>query len=593
MGGYHVATLTLASAMIVGVVCSILAERLKISSLVLYLLAGVLLGPSGIGFLHPEALGAGLEGLVSLGIAIILFEGAVELDFSQLRETRVIVRNLITVGMIITTVLATAAVILLTDLPWEIALLYGAIMTVTGPTVIRPIIRRVPLVKPLGAILHWESVLIDPLGAILAVFVFELVVAGGTSIASTIFTLSQALLIGGLIGGVVGMLYAESLRRRIWSQPEQRNIGAIAVALLMYTMSEHLIPHSGLVAVVIGGLAVGWRASREREEILRFKGTLVTLILSTLFVLLSSNLIIENIFALGKTGVYVVVVLLFVVRPVNVLVSTYGSDLNFRQKAFLSLVAPRGIIAASIASLFTFQLQNNGMPSAAQLESLCYLTIGITVLIQGLPAGLIARILGVRGKPRRGFLIVGSHELSRRIALWMNGHGIEARLIDTDLSEVMEARQAGLVAYYGNAIDEHDVERIDMQDIGNLLALTSNDEVNILTCQLGSRLFGQENIWRVTEERQILTKTGVIESRGGQRVFPGIPSIDTVIELLRSKNATLETRTAEEQFKVATLEYQSEIPLFYKNGDDLLPVSPDKNIPKGSDVLWLIEKQTL
>lgn len=590
MGGYQDATLTVAFAMIAGVACSILGERLKISSLFFYLIVGVLLGPSGIGFLQPAALGQGLEGLVSIGVAIILFEGAIQLDFRQVREMRRIIRNLLTAGVAITLLGGTLAAYCIAHVRWELAVLYGAVMTVTGPTVIRPILRRVPLKKPLGAILHWESVLIDPIGAILAVFLFELVVSERFSPGLSVFTLGQAIVVGGLCGGIIGLCYAESLRRRIWAHGEQRNIGAIATALLIYAVSEYLVPNAGLIAVVIGGLVVGWRADREREEILRFKGALVTLLLSTLFILLSANLVIRNIVELGHAGLLVVAIMLFVVRPLAVFISTQGAGLPWNERAFLALVAPRGIIAASIASLFTFTLQGQGWSDAEALESLTYLTIASTVLLQGLPAGLIARILRVRGTPRSGFLIIGCHPLARCLAKWLRQQGIEVRLLDTDLSAVIEARQEGFVSYYGNAIDEADMERLDIQDVGKVLALTSNDEVNILACQLGGRIFGRQNIFRPGELREITTPRGVIARVGGRRVFPGLPRVSVTLAAMREGRGECSVRIASDAIEMSSTSISGElfsIPLAYRLGTSIRLIEVHSVIPKGAEVLWL------
>jgi NhaP-type Na+/H+ or K+/H+ antiporter len=475
------------------------------------------------------------------------------------------------------------------EIRWELALLFGAIMTVTGPTVIRPILRRVPLKKPLGAILHWEAILVDPIGAIIAVFLFEFAISGQSTPGISLLALGQSVLVGSLVGIGIGFAYAESLRRGIWSHGEQRNIGAIAAALLIYALAEHISIHSGLIAVVVGGLAVGWRASREREEILRFKGTLVTLLLSTLFVLLSSNLVIRDIVGLGKEGLYVVAIMIFIVRPLNVFVSTNEANLSIRERLFLSWIAPRGIIAASIASLFTFTLRSSGWTDASVLESLCYLTIGMTVVLQGFPAGLLASILRVRGKPSDGYLVVGAHALSRQIAKWLGDVGVAVRLIDTDLSEVMDARQMGLIAYYGNAMDEQDIERIDMQDIGRMLALTSNDEVNILSCQIGSRIFGQQRVWRLMEARQIMTPRGVVARKGGRRIIPGLPPIETVIAALQSGEASMTTRTHDgDVAPKAPSQQPKEVPLFFSFDERVRPIGEDTVIPKGAQVLWLV-----
>jgi NhaP-type Na+/H+ or K+/H+ antiporter len=589
MGGFHEATLTVAFAMIVGVASSVLGERLRLPSLFFYLLCGVALGPSGIGFLHPDALGHGLEGLVSLGVAIILFEGAIELDFSHIRAMRKVIRNLLTIGVVITLCGGAIAAFFLANMRWELALLFGAVMTVTGPTVIRPILRRVSLKKPIGAILHWEAILVDPIGAIVAVFLFEFAIAGRSTPGISLLALGQSIVVGSAIGVGVGLPYAESLRRGFWSQGEQRNIGAIAAALLIYALSEYLSLHSGLIAVVVGGLAVGWRAHREREEILRFKGTVVTLLLSTLFVLLSANLVLQDIYDLGTRGLLVVAVMIFIVRPLAVFVSTGDSNLQFREKLFLAWVAPKGIIAASIASLFTFTLRSSGWEDAGMLESLSYLMIGATVSLQGFPAGLVARLLRVKGRPRTGFLLVGANALSRGVARWLTEADIDVRLVDTDLTEVMDARQMGLIAYYGNAIDEQDLERVDLQDIGNLLALTSNDEVNILACQLVGRHLGREHIWRIGEAREVVSPRGVIARKGGRRIFPQLPPIETVIADLQSENARLEGRRIEhESVPTSAEQLDRELPLLYRINQTIQPVYEGEAIPKGADALYIV-----
>lgn len=590
MGGVHdAATLTVAFALVVGVACSILGARVKISSLFFYLLFGIALGPSGVGLLQPYSLGDGLKSLVEIGVAIILFEGAVELDFKQIREMRNVIRNLLTSGVIITAIGGALAAYLIADVRWEVALLYGSLMTVTGPTVIRPILRRVPLKKPLGAILHWESVLIDPIGAILAVFVFELAVADRITAGMSVVALLKAIVTGGSVGVAFGMLYAESLKRRIWGGGEQRNIGAIATSLLIYAFAEYLSPHSGLTAVVAGGLIVGLRADREREGILRFKGALVTILLSTIFVLLSANLVVDNLISYASVHLLVVACMLFIVRPISVFLSTRGAPLAWNEKLFLAWISPRGIVAASMAALFAFSLQEAGWSDAIALESMVFLTIGVTVVLQGLPAGIIARLLRVRGAPQNGYLIVGAHDLGLEIAQWLMKHNIEVRLIDTDLSKVINARQRGMVAYYGNAIDEHDLERIDMQDIGRMLSCTGNDAVNIIACQLGARLLNRKNVFRPMEAHEI-SNHGVVARVGGERVFPGIPTLETILDAMHDERAHCSNEVLESPLIIG--EESSDVnakrfPLAYQHNGTVRLITNNMNVPKGADVLWL------
>lgn len=389
-------TVLISATVVAGISAQVLASYLQIPSIVFLLLFGVLLGADGFDFIHPSLLGNGLEVLVSLLVAVILFEGGLNLQLRELGYVSSSLRNLITIGVLITLIGSTVAAHWLSEFPWTIAFLYASLVVVTGPTVIQPLLKQVGVDRQVSTLLEGEGVFIDPIGAILAAIVLHLVLSGNVELLVSIESLLLRLGIGGAIGAVGGWLLSIILRQDSFLSQELKNLVVLASVWGLFSLAQVIRGESGLVVVVVMGIVLR-AAYLPSEPLLRhFNEQLSILSNSVLFILLAADLSIASVFALGWGSVFTVLVLMLVVRPINILISTWNQGFNWRQQLFLCWVAPRGIVAASLASLFAVSLTKNGINGGDSIKALVFLTIIITVFCQGLTARWVASLLNLR-----------------------------------------------------------------------------------------------------------------------------------------------------------------------------------------------------
>jgi NhaP-type Na+/H+ or K+/H+ antiporter len=448
---------------------------------VLLLGAGVVLGPDMGDVIRPNLLGSSLQTLTGFAVAVILFEGGLNLDLRRMRGQVATIQRLLTVGVVITLGGAAVAAHLFMGWGWVPSILFGSLVIVTGPTVITPLLRRIRVNRNVETILESEGVLIDALGAVIAVVVLEISLEpSGTSIAQGAVD-APTRLFGGLLIGVAGGLLMVFLLRRKHVVPDGfQNIFVLASVLLLYQFSNTLIAESGIMAAVMAGGVLGNIQSSIGRELKEFKEQLTLLMIGMLFVLLAADVRLESLKLLGSGGVLVVASLVFLVRPLNVLVCTWGTGLNWREKTFLSWVAPRGIVAAAVASLFAQRLGQAGEDNGTQLRALVFLVIAATVFLQGATAELMARLLRVRRPVNRGFAIFGAQPLGRLLARLLGEHGHEVILIDNNADLCKHAQDEGLKVVYGNAFDDHVILRSQMDTRRAAIGATHNEAINLL-----------------------------------------------------------------------------------------------------------------
>ena len=486
----HDPALTFALALTAGVLAQAIARHLRVPGIILLLPTGVLLGPNFANLVRPDSLGAGLQPIVGLAVAVILFEGGLQLNLRRLRREATTIRRLITVGGAVTVTGATIAAMIALGWDGRVALLFGTLVAVTGPTVINPITRRIRLRTNLRTIIEAEGVLIDPIGAILSVVALEVALATtaggvGTGVLGLPTRLGLGVLIG--LGGGLAMGGLLTLRRPV--PVDLQNIFTLALVLALFQVSNAILPESGIMTVAIAGLVVGNMPTRHGRELVEFKEQLTMLLVGLLFVLLAAAVDLGAVTTLGVGGIFTVVILVALVRPLNILISTWGSELKWNEKAFLAWLAPRGIVAFAISSLFATELAHQGMESeGAQLRAMVFLVIATTVVVQGGTGGLVARLLRVRRPSNFGFAIVGANPVGRAIARTLR----EARtdnapivLIDTNPSEVRVAEGEGFRVVFGNASEDRTLRKAGFDSRQALIALTQNEGVNLLLAQRG------------------------------------------------------------------------------------------------------------
>ncbi|MDJ0675991.1 MAG: cation:proton antiporter [Calothrix sp. MO_167.B42] len=482
-------TLQMVLAVVAGISAQVLAAYLRLPSIVFLLLFGILLGTDGLELLDPHILGTGLEVIVALATAIILFEGGLNLDLREVGRVSVSLQLLVTLGTLITLVGGSMAAHWLGEFPWPIAVLYASIVVVTGPTVIGPLLKHINVDRQVATLLEGEGILIDPVGAILAFVVLDTILNGDTDPVNAIVGLLLRLGIGAAIGGAGGYFMSFIFKRANFLSFELKNLVVLAILWGLFAIAQMIRSESGVMTTVIAG-AVFANSSVPDERLLRhFKGQLTILSLSVLFILLAADLSIASIFALGSGSLYTVLVLMFVVRPINILFCTWNSNLNWRQKIFLSWVAPRGIVCASIASLFAILLTQRGINGGDSIKALVFLTIMMTVFCQGLTAGWVAQWLQITATDTTGLVIVGCNPLSLLIARFFQERGEPVVMIDTNKEALEKAEAQNLRVIASSALDTGILEEAGLVSMGTFLAMTNNGEVNFVLAQRAAEEF--------------------------------------------------------------------------------------------------------
>lgn len=486
------------SVLVLGIVAQWIAWRFRLPSILLLLVFGFIAGPVAQLIDTNQLMGELLLPVVSVSVAIILFEGGMSLKISELREVGATVRNLISVGALVTWVLASAAAIFILGLQRNVAVLLGAILVVTGPTVIGPLLTHVRPTNRVRSILKWEGILIDPIGALLAVLVYETILAKEVESATILVALGivKTVAIGSLLGGFAALVMIALLKYHL--VPDfLENVVTLMLVVAAYTTSNFFQRESGLLAATVMGIALANQRLVVTRHILEFKENLRVLLISSLFILLAARLKLEDLTSLNKADFVFLALLFLVVRPVAVALSTRKSGINWREKLFLSWMAPRGIVAAAVASIFAFGLIEAGQADAERLVPLTFLVIIGTVAVYGLTAVPVARWLRVAQPTPDGILIVGAHPWAVSIAEALRKLKFQVVLVDTNEQNIDAARAKGLSAFLGNILSEEAWDEIELDGIGRLFALTSNDEVNSLSALHFSRLLGRAAVFQL------------------------------------------------------------------------------------------------
>ncbi|MCB0319587.1 MAG: sodium:proton antiporter, partial [Bdellovibrionales bacterium] len=484
-----------------GISAQWLAWKFRVPSIILLLVFGFLGGPV-TGLVKPDALlGDLLSPLVSLSVALILFEGGLSLRLAEVPGVQGVIFKLISVGMVVTWIVGAWAAHQFLDMSLSLSILLGAILTVSGPTVIIPLLRDIRPKATLGSILKWEGILIDPVGALCAVLVFEVIKEG--DFLSAPIHIAYGVIMTAIVGGVVGFLGATLLifLIRNYLMPDYlQNPLSLSLVFIVHTVADSVQPESGLFAVTLMGILLANRSSITVKHIVEFKENLQVLLIGVLFILLSARLKLEYLDSLQFQSVIFLGVMVFVARPLAVIASTIGSGLSWRERLFLSWMAPRGIVAAAVSSLFSLELSHAGVADADQLVAFTFLVIVGAGFLYGLTSAPVARFLKVQQQDPQGVLFLGAHVIAREIAQRLKEEGFKVLLVDTNWGNVSASKLAGLPAHYGNILSENIVHDLDLNGIGRLFAMTPNDEANSLAALRFTEHFGRANVYQLPHD---------------------------------------------------------------------------------------------
>jgi len=520
--------LTFALALLAGMFAQALARHLRLPGIVLLLIAGVALGPDGLGWVQPRELGDGLFAIVDFAVAIILFEGGLNLEWSRLKRSGAAIRRLITLGAMVT--LAGGAFAAHTFIGWGLmeSLLFGALVVVTGPTVVGPLVSELRLKPKVATVLEAEGVLIDPVGAILSVVILKLALSGDPG--SLLLAQSGAglarIAAGSVLGVAAGLALARSLRIARLLPEGLENVFVLASVLLLYAGSESILSHSGVLAVTVAGVVVGNTRSPVERDLREFKDQLTVMLIGLLFVLLAADVRFEQVRALGWAGLGVVVSLIFIVRPIAIWLCTLGSDLDRGDKLFLAWVAPRGIVAAAIASLVAADLERAGLEGGAEMRALVFLTIAVTVTLAGLTAGPVGNMLGVRLRKRDTVAILTAQTLGLALAEELRRGDVPVVFLDSNPAGIRRAEDAGFSVVFGDALQETVMQRARFGFVRTVIALTANRTLNSVFVARARDRFGVPNGLVATSETGVGLLSEQVGSGAAKIAFEGPHDVD-------------------------------------------------------------------
>ncbi|NNK10373.1 MAG: sodium:proton antiporter [Flavobacteriaceae bacterium] len=507
--------LELAGIIILGIVAQWVAWRFKLPAILPLILIGLLVGPvatlyteDGQKLIEPiwngeKGLfpGEGLYYFVSLAISVILFEGGLTLKRSEISNVGPVITKLITVGTMVTFFGAGIAAHFIFDLSWQMSFLFSALVIVTGPTVITPILRNIPLRKDLSAILKWEGILIDPIGALVAVLVFEFISVGeGQAYTKTaLIEFGKILLFGCTFGFTFAHALAFAIKRNMIPH-YLLNVVSLSVVLLVFVESDVFAHESGLLAVVVMGMVMGNMNLPNLKELLYFKESLSVLLISILFILLAANINISDMELIYNWNTAILfLVIVFLIRPIGVLLSTRGSGLKLNEKAFIGWVGPRGIVAAGIASLFGSKLMAKGEPGAEYITPLVFMIVLGTVLLNATTARLFAKWVGVFLERSEGILVIGASKVSRIIANYLKNNNRHVVVIDNNENNIEKCKKMGLDGIVANIYSDTLTDNIELNDVGYLMALTGNSEINKYAIDKFRKQFGENGSFRLVD----------------------------------------------------------------------------------------------
>ncbi len=539
--------LVLSAVGVIGLGCQWLAWRLRLPAILFLLLAGLIVGPFMQWLKPDEILGNLLFPLVSLAVAVILFEGSLTLNFKEIRGVSGSVWSIVSIGAIISWAATSVATHYFLGFTWELAMLFGSLTVVTGPTVIVPLLRTVRPNSTLANILRWEGILIDPLGALFVVMVYEFIVSHSAVNSMEVFGTIIAV---GVILGVASGAAVATVLRRAWLPEYLQPFAVLMVVLGVFSVSNHIESEAGLLTVTVMGMWLANAKNINIQQILHFKEHLTILLITGLFIFLAARISLDDFAALGSGALLLFVFMQLVSRPLSIFLSTMRSNLNLKDMLFLSWVAPRGIVAASISSLFAIKLTEYGVDGASLLVPMTFMVIIGTVVLQSATARPMAIALGVAEPAPRGFLLIGANRVAREIGQALARYDRRVLMTDSNWEYISQVRMMGLDYYYGNPISSHADDNLNMIGIGQVVALTPDQHFNIMACMQFVDEFGEDKVHclqKVKTNGNGSEKHSVAQEYHGKLLMGGNVSYTQLASLL-SRGAEIKHTKLSENF---------------------------------------------
>ena len=604
--------LELASLVVLGILAQWLAWRMRIPAILPLIIIGLLVGPistlwteSGDKLLEPiytEGKGGLFPGqylfyFVSLAIGVILFEGGLTLRRSEIKNVGSAIFKLISIGSLVTFIGGGIAAHYFIGLDWSISFLFAGLIIVTGPTVIAPILRNLPLKKDVSTVLKWEGILIDPLGALVAVLVFEFINSGaGQGFTQTAMSeFLKIILVGFCIGFASAFAMYWLLKKRLVPH-YLLNVFTLAVVLLVFVSSDWLAHESGLLSVVIMGMVLGNLDVPNIKDILYFKESLSVLLISLLFILLAANINMEQLYLVYNwESLFLFLTVVIILRPLGVILSTGSAGLQWNEKLFISWVGPRGIVAAGIASLFGLKLSNNGVPGAEYITPLVFMVVLGTVLLNATTARGVASLLGVLKQKSDGILIIGANSPARIIARFLHDKERHVVLVDRNESNIKATRQMGLKAFSADIFTDNLEDNIDLVDMGYIIAMTGSADVNQYAIDKYKNEFGEHGAYRLLTQEELTEDTIEIPDSGLLSYSDDYINMSEVVRDYPHLNE-MEVETQEQLVALVERINQAKqaIPIFFMDIEgDINVIPPDVNklqVEPGSKIIYLGKK---
>ncbi len=584
--------MTIALALSLGMISQAVAHHLRVPGIVLLLAAGVAFGPDGIGFVQPETLGSALNILTGFAVAVILFEGGINLKFRRLKREQKSIRQLILIGGFITAAGGAAAAHYIMAWPWKTAVLFGSLVMVTGPTVINPLLKRLKVKQSVATVLEAEGVLIDALGAVIATVALEAALSPvhdnplmwGWHVISRLG-------FGAAAGAAVAFLLIFFYRMRRLIPEGTENVFTLSMVLILFQGSNALLEESGIAAVTMAGIVIGNFSTNQLRELLEFKEELTVLLIGMLFVLLAADVRLSQVIGLGLPALGVVLALIFLIRPLAVFCGTAFSGLDWKQRLFIAWIGPRGIVAAAVASFFATAFAAKGVPGAYELRALVFLVICVTVLFSGLTGGFAAGILGLRRPSQTGWVVLGANALARGMAKLFKEDGQEIICIDSNADHCKAAENDCTRVIYGSGLKSRHLLRAEIDTRRGVMGLTANDEVNYLFTQKAKEETREIALYTALKTDTVSLTTKMLHRKGVRLIFGTTADIGVWDRRFRSNQVFLQIWKVGEKSEKSTLsDYSGNglIPAAFRRNGNLSPVGDETRFKDRDEVYFFI-----